>query len=817
MSLLQNGFAKSGVSEFYTKTIDQSLRLNDNDSAYLTRTPSSAGNRQTWTWSGWVKLGNTYMSLPTIFSADYGSQGFNLTTDFDTLRLYNYTTAYNLHLTSSLKIRDPSAWYHIVVAMDTTQATSSDRVKVYLNGTQITDFATEIYPSQNFETQVNATVAHNFSKYSGQASGYFDGYLAEVHLTDGTAYDADTFGELKSGIWIPKDPSVTYGTNGFYIDFANSADIGNDVSGNNNDFTANNLVAADVVFDSPSNNSAVINSAATPPAGHVTLSEGNTVAQVSTAGWETFKSTFAVKSGKWYWEVRVADDGRQFVGVCTASSDATSVDDVYTRSGLWNLYYNGDRYNDGGAADTSATYTFTTDDILMLALDADAGELYVGKNGTWFNSGDPAGGTGHVLPSTGTFPSGEYLHPTGSIYYTASRSRWNYGQDSTFTDGVTAGGNSDDNGIGDFKYTVPSGFLALCTSNLPDPAIDPAQDESPEDYMNVVLYTGNSTTGHAITGVGFQPDFVWTKIRSLTGAPTVSDVVRGANKVLYTSETNSEESSAQYLQSFDSDGFTVGSANLMNKSGDTFVAWNWKAGGTGVSNTDGTITSTVSANTTSGFSVVKYVGTQTAGDTVGHGLDSPPEMIIVKNLDYARNWIVYHKYAASDAETDHLHLNTTDALVDSSADWDDTAPTSTVFSLGNGTDTNDSSGGGADHIAYCFHSVDGFSKVGSAIGNGSADGTFVYTGFRPRWILYKRAVGGTGNWYMFDTERDTYNVAKGFLDANSSDSEDTSAARIDILSNGFKLRLSTGAWNASGNTHVYLAFAEQPFKYSNAR
>mgnify|MGYP000636864678 CR=1 FL=1 len=816
MSIIQGHAKSSGVTAFYPKTIDQSLRLNDNDAAYLTRTPSSAGNRKTWTWSGWVKLGNLYMSLPTIFSADFGSQGFNLTTDFDTLRLYNYTSSYNLHLTSSLKIRDPSAWYHIVVAMDTTQATASDRVKVYLNGTQITNFATEIYPSQNFETQVNAAVAHNFSKYSGQAGNYFDGYLAEVHLTDGTAYDADTFGELKSGIWIPKDPSVTYGTNGFYLDFANSADIGNDVSGNNNDFTVNNLVASDVVPDSPTNNFATFNPIARSAS--TNLYEGNLRFNNPAASYRNVATTIRMmpNTGKWYWEVYVE----------TASTSAGLVQgnpEMYRwLGGGYVLGYASTEYakfNQYKVTNNSFSTlwgtTAGTGSIIGFEFDSDNGDLYTYLNGTIEESG--------TAMFTGLTSSEGYV-PALSAYN--STQKINFGQDSTFAGAVTAGGNTDANGIGDFKYTVPTGAKALCTSNLPDPVIDPASDSTPGDHFNAVTYSGSGADGNAIT-VGFQPDWVWIKERSPNArAHCIYDSVRGAlgEKCLHSNLTSVEGANHDLteLASFDADGFTVdrsdnGTVDLTNQSGSSYVAWNWKAGTSISGSTGGAGTSksyTGSINTTSGFSIIAYEGNSTAGHTIPHHLDSAPEMVIVKNRSDTDNWAVYHKYVASDPATDYMSLSTASAAADDSRFWNDVDPSSSVVTLGTIDWLNFN---GHNNIMYCFHSVDGFSSFGSYFGNANADGPFIYTGFRPKFVIVKRSAG-PDQWSMWDDARDPQNPLDGELTAETSAVEST-IRDLDFVSNGFKIREGTytGTTNSNASRYIYMAFAEQPFKYSNAR
>ena len=356
-------------------------------------------------------------------------------------------------------------------------------------------------------------------------------------------------------------------------------------------------------------------------------------------------------------------------------------------------------------------------------------------------------------------------------------------------------------------------YLPLSTANLPDPAIDPAQGSSPQDYFNTVLWEGNGSYPRSITGVGFQPDFTWLKARSAAYSHILYDAVRGAGlgKELTSTGTDVEGNIQQYtnLTSFDADGFSIGSTtstNVLNDSGVTFVGWNWKANGSGVSNTDGALTSTVSANTEAGFSICKFDG-DSSGTTVGHGLNQAPEMVITKGTNFADNWHtqVYPLIAA----TKTLGLNITDGALTSNA-FNNTAPTSSVFSISTGYAST-----GRTIVAYCFHSVEGFSKFGSYTGNGSADGPFVYTGFRPSMIMVK-ASSTTSHWYILDAERNTYNEVDSFLKPNSSNADATSLP-FDFTSNGFKIRTSSGGPNSSGATYIYMAFAENPFKYSNAR
>jgi len=346
-----------------------------------------------------------------------------------------------------------------------------------------------------------------------------------------------------------------------------------------------------------------------------------------------------------------------------------------------------------------------------------------------------------------------------------------------------------------------------------------AQINKPSEYFNTVLYTGDGTSSNAITGVGFQPDWVWIKQRDTTRSHQLMDAVRTASYRLQSDTTNAESSSA--LTSFDSDGFTVDGTSLngTNASGGTYVAWNWLANGARVSNTDGSITSTVSANTTSGFSIVSYTGNGTSGATVGHGLGANPAMIIFKNRidSSSAKWAVYHKSIfVSQADPNILYLEATAATADDTNVLGNSTVTlnSTVFSLG---DYNGSNGNTDGIIAYCFAEKKGFSKFGSYVGNGSADGTFVYTGFKPAMIIFKNTTTSGTSWTIYDNKRDTYNVTNHLLLPSGSDPEISanSTLYLDFLSNGFKMRGANSTFNTSGDTYIYMAFAEEPLVGTN--
>ena len=339
------------------------------------------------------------------------------------------------------------------------------------------------------------------------------------------------------------------------------------------------------------------------------------------------------------------------------------------------------------------------------------------------------------------------------------------------------------------------------------------QINKPTDYFNTVLYTGNGGT-NAVTGVGFQPDWVWVKDRTSVNSHGTFDIIRGATNDLSTDLTNGTLTNANYLQSFDSDGFTLGSEGVFNTNTNNYVNWNWLADNTtGSSNTNGTITSTVSANTTSGFSICTYTGNGTSGATFGHGLNSAPDMVIIKQRNSTGNWRVGH-VGADSTFAQVLNLNLTNAAGTANSIFNSTAPTSSVVTLGNEGDAN---GNGNTFVAYCFHSVKGYSKFGRYTGNGNADGTFVYTGFKPAWIMIKESSNAGNSWHIRDNKRSTFNVVNDSMYANSNIAEvsNNSALNTDFLSNGFKLRNSDTNDNGSGRTYIYMAFAEQPLVGTN--
>ena len=811
----------AGVSTGYT--IDQSLRFNDDDSAYLSWTPSSAGNQRTYTWSGWVKRGELG-SQNTFFGAGASGSMFDelCFSSADQLDWYTYQSATQGQRKSTAVFRDTSAWYHIVAVYDSTDSTALDRMKLYVNGEQITDLATTTNPDQNHQGNTNGAIIHAVGAvYAGSLYNPYDGYLAEVHFIDGTAYDADDFGEEGDyGEWKPKKVSgLTYGTNGFYLDFSDSAALGDDAAGSN-DWTVNNLTAVDQMLDSPTNNFATMN----PNDIHdnFNLSEGNLKIYNGDSGtWASARGTFSPTSGKWYFELVIpAIWNYGHVGLLQ-NTYRISQTDAYENAGSWTYQFDG-RTHTNNVETNASLPTLNSGDIVQTAYDVDAGKLWWGVNNTWLLSGDPAAGSNEVYSGITGDVSPHilmYSSPTTGVVM-------NFGADSSFAGEKTAQGNGDY----DFYYTPPSGFKALCTANLDTPAVIPSE------HFNTILFDDGAG---AKTGVGFQPDFVWLKSRGSTYEHKLTDAVRGVTKTIASNSASTEATDSTGLTAFGADtdySDTGGGGYYGSVAG--MVAYNWKANGSGSSNEEGSInTTSTSANTDAGFSISTYTGNDVDGATVGHGLNQTPDFAFVKNRDGGDSgsaggwWLIRHVgKAAVSSVSDGQGYGFADGIFGSGQSnfnnhgiitFNSTLATLNDGDYGSVEDwwTNQSS---TDYVLYCWHSVDGYSKFGSYTGNGSADGTFVYTGFKPAFVMCRRTNASLMSWRFMDTARYTYNNSSiaGVMQWNTNAQEYNvlnDDLQLDICANGFKHRHTYSQANASGEPYIYVAFAETPFKYSNAR
>jgi len=831
------------VKDFYNGVATQSLRFNDADPTYLERTPSSEGNRNTWTISFWVKRAevtqrNKLFGAGSTFGSNHNNSFYMWFENNDIIRIRNEAggSAYTSLDTTRL-FRDTSAWYHIVYIYDSTQSTATDRQKLYINGVRETAFSAQTNPSQNEASKVNATHVHYFGKTT---STTLNAYLAEINFIDGLAWDSSYFGQFKEGIWIPKKYTGNYGTNGFHLEFADSSVIGDDTSGNNNDFTASGFVASDVMPDSPENNFATFNNLHTVPA--TTFLEGNLRANVTNVHKSVY-ATQTMKTGtgkkKYYFEAHaITGSTNKFtIGLTdernTQFQQSAGTNHIIAYSGH-NSYLYGDAvglYHDdirknGTITGTNVISQITGGDIMMIAFDAETGKVWFGKNGTWVNGSGTDSTTLDLNNHDTTVAIGNDRNYLFGV--SAENSNWiaNFGQDPTFAGTKSSSGNSDGT-TGSFYYSPPSGFIALNTENMQDPVIDPngASPQNPTDNFNTILYAGDGTTSNSVS-VGFQPDFVWLKDRASnsTQPPQLLDVVRGkiggaaSFARLRTDNTNggaveATPGSDSGLLSLDANGFTVGNDGAYNHSSRNYMSFNWKAGGSPTSNSNGSITSSVSANIDAGFSIVSYTGAGGSSATVGHGLTAAPDYILLKARDAGEGWASQWNTPAM-GPTKSTAINSTGSAATSSGEWNNTAPTNTVFTIGNQGRVNTLN---KNYIAYCFHNVDGYCKVGQYRGNANTNGTFVYTGFRPAWVLMKNIIDTT-HWVLWDSKRGPYNVITTSYYPSALGGDQTGTAQyVDFLSNGFKLKMTHNSFNGNNDIHVYLAIAEQPFKYANAR
>lgn len=819
-----NDGIRLGASAASDYEIEKSLRFeygsSDTTGPYLTRTPSSSGNLKTFTISVWIKKCTTpgaegFADGQTIISNGGGGGGsYCGRLSFDTSDRLNWVQnnpapTSHIQLQTSRKFRDCSSWYHIVLIQDTTQGASGDRARLYVNGVRETVFDATTYPTQDYDGYFNNDTAHNIGSNAVWGSlstryAHFNGYMAEFHFLDGTVKEPSNFGKTNAstGEWIPIEyTGGSYGTNGFYLQFLDNSGttattLGKDTSGQTNNWTPSGLSVTagkedDSMLDTPTNNFPTLNPGDKSLVGTVFDANLRVTYNYKPAS-KTFRCTMALPtSGKFYWEWEneetSGNPGRWQTGLVRYTNEEGVLDHQgYNDADYFSVSYGGSMWNGTTHINPSwsSNPTFYSGERAAIAIDCATGKTWVGKvasggSTTWYDDdgttdGDPAGGTNETCTITG-FTTGRWMpvimwHDGGSPVTASFTSNINFGQHS-------------------FLGTPPAGFETLSSTNLPTPTI-----KDGTKTFNTVLYTGNGSTNN-ITGVGFQPDLVWSRVRNAVGTNSVYDAVRGATKRLVTESTGVEATVSTGLTAFDSDGFTFGN-EAGNNSGETYAAWNWKE------------------SATAGFDIVSYTGTG-ADLNVSHGLGVAPDLLIIKGRETTNDWAVLSK---DNDDGDFLQLNGSAAESGAGSIFGSsfTRPTSSVFTVGNTgeTGTNDK-----DYIAYLFASVEGYSKVGSFVGNGNADGTFVYTGFKTAYVMTKRVVGGSSNWNIFDKKRPGYNVTNDRLFSNITNAEiDGSPTdnQVDLLSNGFKMRGSNVDTNGSGSTYIYLAFATCSFKYATA-
>ena len=804
----------------------------------------TAGNQDKFTFSTWIKkslvgeggadndqvLLNGWVNGTNVMWFGFKAN--------DTLNFENSIGGSNVGTLQTNRVfRDPSAWLHIVLVYDSANSTADDRIQFWINGVKETSMYARSNPSSGQDCVLNGNTYKNnlfVYDYDSTDTKRFRGNLAQTALFDGQAYTATDFGsfDTTTGIWKPKGDgslrALNFGTNGFLLTYENASYLGYDYKtsdrSSNNDFTTNGT--GTLTKDNPSNNFVTLNtnqiSTGTVQSNFYT-SYGNTALTcTNNDAQRQVGFTQSPLGQKGYFEWKVANDNNWHV----ALQDVVAKQDKGNYSSLANgqfYQYNSsgsiDRSNAGGSSTVISGYTTShaNGDICGCAFDFTGTNrnVWFHRNGTWGNNGSGVG-----VPASGTYPAltATQLVTTKEFGWEASVNtgsgnstiQFNFGNGffgSTAVSTNSGSGYQDVDGKGKFNYAVPNNFRVYSTKGLNSSTYISFQ---PNDYFATKLYTGTGSS-LANTGVGFQPDFTWIKSRSHTNYHTLTDSVRGVTKQIFSNTTDAEQTSSTNVSSFDSDGFTVVSANDTNGSGRTYAAWNWKAGtSTGLSFAAGDITpSAYSVNTTSGIGIYKYTGPGTVGgDTIAHNLGATPKLVMVKRLSASYNWAVQH---GSVVNTKILNLNTSDGAATNDA-FHNTYPTSTLITLGSSTYTN-AAAGSSIYVCYAFAPVKGYSSFGTYTGNGNANGTFIYTGFSPAFVIQKN-LADSENWHSYDNKRNTYNVRNKTLDPDQATAESTLSG-IDFLSNGFKIR-TTATWgNGNGASYIYMAFAEFPMVGSN--
>lgn len=961
--------------------LNRSVRFREAVSAHFSRTPAVAGNRRTWTWSGWIKRGSIpngstpfEQQIKCLVDADPPApgqdglciRGGGYGAEVLSINLENTSGGY-INTTRSFK--DSSRWMHIVMAVDTTQATASNRIKLWVDGVQETSFSTATYPPLNYETNINNTRLQKIGSQSDTPNQYdFDGYMADIHFIDGQQLTPSAFGEFDTkGHWQPKAYSGTYGTNGYRLDFndnAPMADLGKDVSGNNNHWTANNFSVTadhtnDSLFDVPTSwdDAGTGGDATLSPTDNsgITLAANNlTITGSGGAGDFAVRGTVPI-TGKAYYEytvgASVAGIGGITAGVVLHDYNLSDTNQHNGQPQVWAINMNGNTSHSSYAAYGAA---YAAGDILMVAVDKPAGKIWFGKNGTWYGGGNPATGVNatfsdilasdiikpyfyegsFAVVASGTFNFGAsaFAHtpPTGfSGLNSGGNGRGNFPTinplDQRGHGPTVSGGNLDFNiGRDVYVYTntnVPqtgkwywevdmqtAGYDALCgvshnswaggsgpytqgggtnyvypidASWINPPAgapymadgtcgiaVDMDNDKMWVSINGQWFFGGNPVTGanalNRLTGNGWslkgksfvpavgnlspigapsntigsfnfgqrpfsygpptgframnsqtmgtstafagRPDFVWLKSRNAATNHALYDSLRDIKKDLVTNNSGAETTQQGGVVQFNDDGAVIGdlakinTKPVVNYNQQNNVGWMWNE------------------DPAAGFDIVQYTGTN-AALTVPHNLGKAPKMILIKNTTVGQPWIVYHgETHATSPETYFTMLDSTFARTLAGDAWGNAKPTSAHFTIGTGNDltTNLINLAGSQHIAYVFAEIPGFSKFGSYIGNGAADGPFAYTGFKPRWVMIKETSAAGGNWQIYDTERTPFNTTDNRLDPNTATAEFTGTDYLDMLSNGFKPRVANLDINVAGRTYIYAAFAEQPFVASGS-
>jgi hypothetical protein len=809
---------------------------------YFSRTPSVSGNRTVWTFSTWIKRTKTgiYQGIFTSYvdTSNYSVLDF---ADDDCIRvLNNLSGSMGIERKTTQKFRDTAAWYHIVLSSN-----GSSGITLYINGSAVSNYSTN-NGSNNLNWLFNHTNEQRLGReqYISQ-NDYFNGLMSDTFMVDGQALAASVFGATNAttGQWEPKSPAAirssvgSFGTNGFYLPFTNKTStttLGYDYKtadrSSNNDFTLNNGATTDAVIDGLTNNFCTMN-ALTVSNG--ALTEGGT-RWAPTGNNATVWSTMGVNTGKWYFEAKKNGSGDMALSFSPYTSRNGWQPDGTNLSGFGIYMY----YTGGGSVANRFQYKDSSGTSQTVAMPAGFGDDDVNTYYSFYvdfstrvlkvrRNNDVASEASFTIPADQCIAP-LYIGYSVSATWPSGDFSYNFGQGGAMVTSNSGAGYADSNGYGSFQYSPPSTYLAICEDNNIDPVLTPNQ------HFNVVTYTGNATA-RSITGVGFRPDFVWSIARASSSGyyPTLVNSLTGTGLALFSNTSGGESSSAQSsggVTSFDSDGFSLAAGGgYNNASGGTYVAYCWKATNSTTTTTDNNgATTYYRANTTAGFSVIRYTGNGTSRG-VRHGLGVTPDLLIIKG-DQTSDWRVY---CSSFASPTHLLLLNSVSSVDSGSlsghgYLRGTRPDSTYVYLpetaynGHGaaweTNTN-----AIPYQMYAWNSVPGFSRFGAYIGTGSGN-VFVSTGFKPAFVMikaYRTSTNPTTGWRIFDKARNGFNNDGAhsalYAERGQTDNEVTQNG-VDFLSNGFNVNyVGQGDQNISGGgmTYIYAAFAEIPQEFAN--
>ena len=772
--------------------IQRSLRFAGVANNNISRTPSSTGNQKVWTWSCWFKRTKLSDGSYNYFVSSYGNNDGIAAIYFDgsdRINTYFDTSGSNPYgSVNERRYRDVGAWMHIVWQVDAINGTQ----KIWINGVE-ESLSSSLNPP-NFSYTMNQS---GQLQTIGGAAWYPTGtgnnnYLTEIHFSDGNKYTPSDFAytDAQTGQWRPKNGNViksniTYGTNGYWLDFRDNTStttLGYDYSGNGNHWTLNNMSVAagadnDSLEDTPTNNFCIMNHA--DNYNSVISNGGLEMTQASDPCRSRGTSIMPPNTGKYYYEMEVQTGSSYLFGMKSLlrigyhTSGDEGVIAYYGHNGNKNI-----GQTDGSQTSSSYGASYSAGDTVAILYDSDAGDVYFYKNNT-------SQGLASTDINDKTYQPYVYL----DNYGTTPIVHFNFGQRP-------------------FKYTPPAGARGLSSKNMATPVA--AGVVRPQRFFDNLLYTGTGSS-NSVTGLEFAPDLIWVKRRNANGNHhLLVDTIRGGTKSLQANTNDPENSNANRDMTFLKDGIRWNSdTGNANASGGTYVVWCWKAGGASVSNTNGNITSSVSVNEEAGFSIVSYTGNGSNGQTVGHGLSQAPQWIILKARDATQNWRVWHHKLAADGSK-RLILDQNN-VSENAGFLNDTAPTSTVFTLGNADDAWNANS--AKFIAYCWHEVPGYSKFGSYKANGDSNGPYVHCGFRPAWVLIKNT-SLAQPWVLMDNKINPHNLADTRLSPSSSDGDHTSGDNyIDFLADGFKVRSGSSTdinYSTSYPNHIFMAFAERP-------